>query len=128
MQNELYHHGVKGMKWGVRKAKESSGSKRSKTEDWSEDAKESHRLSRKKASQLSNSELKKVNERRNLEQQFRKLNPDTIAKGIKYIGSAAAITGTTIAVISNSKKLIETGKEMANAIAIAKKSMQSVHL
>lgn len=123
--NDLYHHGIKGMKWGVRKEHQSSGSKkkRSKMEDWSDDAKEANRINKKKVSQMSNAELQRLNNRKNLEQQYSRLNPSAISRGMKYVATAATVTGTAVTVICNSEKIIKIGKDVAEKIIAAKKAM-----
>ena len=119
---ELYHYGVKGMKWGIRKEHQSSDSrkKRSKMEDWSDDAKEANRISKKKVSQMSNAELQQLNNRKNLEQQYSRLNPSTISRGMKYVATAATITGTAITIINNSDKIIKIGKDVVQKIKASK--------
>ena len=119
---ELYHYGVKGMKWGIRKEHQSSDSrkKRSKMEDWSDDAKEANRISKKKVSQMSNAELQQLNNRKNLEQQYSRLNPSTISRGMKYVATAATITGTAITLINNSDKIIKIGKDVVQKIKASK--------
>ena len=110
--NELYHHGVKGQKWGVRNDKKrfSSGKKKNRQEDWSDDAKEASQIKKKRVSQMSNAELRKLNERQNLERQHSQLNPSAISKGIKYATTAAAITGTALTIYANSEKIIKLAK------------------
>lgn len=66
---ELAHAGVKGMKWGVRKDRRSS------------DSISTSALRKKGASGMSNSELKRVNERLNLERNFNKMNPTVFKTG-----------------------------------------------
>ena len=119
---ELYHHGVKGMKWGVRKEHQSSDSrkKRSKMEDWSDDAKEANRISNKKVSQMSNAELQQLNNRKTLEQQYSRLNPSAISRGMKFVATAATITGTAITLINNSDKIIKIGKDVVQKIKASK--------
>ena len=101
--DELYHWGIKGMKWGVRKDRKMS-----------EDAATAKALKKKKLDELSNAELKKLNERKNLEQQYKNLNPSTIKKGAKAVGSAAAVMGTAIAIYNNSHTIVKICKEVVN--------------
>jgi uncharacterized membrane protein len=65
----IEHHGVRGMRWGVRKAR--GGTKPSS------DYKKTAPLRKKKPHELTNKQLKSVNERANLEKNFRQLNPKT---------------------------------------------------
>ena len=114
MGNELYHYGVKGMKWGVRKdrSKSSGGSRRK--ESWSDDAREASTIKKKKVKQMSNSELKKLNERTRLEQEYSRLNPSAIQKGWKFVAGAAGVMGTALAVYNNSNQFVQIGKKFMN--------------
>ena len=119
IENELYHFGVKGMKWGVRKSRSSSSSskkKRSKTYGWSDDAKEAYRIKQKKVNQMSNAELKKLNERRNLERNYQQLNPNAIKKGIAIAGTTAAALGTMAALYNNGNQIINIGKKVVEGM------------
>lgn len=85
----LEHFGIKGMRWGVRRAR---GSRKS------EDYKESRRLKKKakvKTKALSNAELKKLNERLQLEQNYTNLKNQKYNRGMKVARDVLAI-GTTI--------------------------------
>ena len=118
-ENELYHFGVKGMKWGVRKYRSSSGSskkKHPKTDGWSDDAKEAYRIKQKKVNQMSNAELKKLNERRNLERNYQQLNPNAIKKGIAIAGTTAAALGTMAALYNNGNQIINIGKKVVEGM------------
>ena len=101
MDNELYHYGVLGMKWGVRRSRSKSSyiskkkrKKAASTKNMSADAKEAARLKKKSVSQMSNAELRKYNERKQLEQQYAKLNPSNIKRGIAIAGTVAGTLGT----------------------------------
>lgn len=110
--NELYHYGVLGMKWGVRRSRSSSSSSSKKTfKRMSDDAREVRDIKKKKVKQMSNAELRKVNERANLERTYKSLNKSSIEKGITFLGTAAAATGTVLTLYSNSEKLMKLGKK-----------------
>ena len=113
--NELYHYGVLGMKWGVRRDRSrSSGSRRKRS--MSDDAREASAIKKKKVSQMSNAELKKLNERSRLEQEYSRLNPGAVRKGWKFVAGAAGIMGTTLAVYNNSNQLVQIGKKAGSKI------------
>lgn len=101
--NELYHYGVPGMRWGVRK----------KTRNMSADAKEAQTLKKKKTYEMSNDELGKLNKRQQLEQQHKQLNPGKIAKGLLIAGAIAAALGTINKLYKSSKESAKIGKEVA---------------
>ena len=92
MDNELYHHGVKGMKWGVRKTpvRSSSGATRKrKSNTLSLFKKKTRNASVVKSSptqtksvkDMSDDELRRRIERVRLEQQYQQLNPKTVSRG-----------------------------------------------
>jgi hypothetical protein len=88
----LYHVGVLGMKWGRRKGKTTQSRPNS------EDHKESRSLKKNKVSTLSNAELRKLNDRLQLEKQYSALNPSKTQKGLNYVKSITA-AGTTLAAL-----------------------------
>ena len=120
--DELYHYGVPGMRWGVRKSEDklSRISSRSKKEKWSEDATEVAKIKTKKVSQMSNAELKKVNTRKDLEQNYHRLNPSAIKKGLAIAGATVAAMGTVAALYQNSEKLVNIGKKICSKQSKAK--------
>lgn len=120
--NYLQHHGIKGMKWGVRRFRTrdgkltAAGKKRYNQDDWSSDAKEASALRRKSVNQMSNAELRKYNERVRLEQEYSRLNPSKIKKGMAI---AAGVVGTltTINNLYNSgNNLIVNGQKVVNKL------------
>lgn len=115
MDNELIHWGVKGQKWGVRRYQNKDGSLtaagKARQKDWSDDAREADKIKRKNSlKRMSNQELKKLNERTRLEQEYSRLNPSTINKGFKYVSTVAVATTTALTLINNSDKFIQLGK------------------
>lgn len=125
MDNTLYHHGIKGQKWGVRRYQNKDGSltaagrkrlaKESK-DDWSEDAKTASEIRKKSLNQMTNSELRKLNERTQLEQNYRRLNPSSVSKGIAFAAAAAGVMGTAVNLYTNGDKVIKLGKTVGSKI------------
>lgn len=120
---ELYHWGVKGMKWGVRRYQNKDGSlkpagkkRRKDTSNWSEDAKEAARIKKKKVNEMSNAELQKLNNRQNLERQHAQLNPGAVRRGIAAVAATAAFMGTILKVYNNSDKMVAAGKRIADKV------------
>ena len=117
MDNELYHYGILGMRWGIRKSRSGSvGSKKtSKKRMASDDAKDAMSLKKKKVYEMSNAELRRLNDRQNLERTYRQNNKSKIAKGVAFVAGAAALMETGLKLYNNSSKLIKIGKAAANA-------------
>lgn len=126
MDNELYHYGVLGMKWGVRRSRRKSSyiskkkrKKAASTKNMSADAKELARLKKKSVSQMSNAELRKYNERAQLEQQYAKLNPSDIKRGIAIVGTVAGTLGTVVSLYNSGNQLVTAGKKVFNGVVKA---------
>lgn len=102
-QEFLAHYGVLGMRWGsrshrdkqariqtakkanleVRKAKRTKG--KGDPGDPSEDHTKASNLKKKPLSQMSNAEIRALNERLQLERQYRDLNRKETSKGEKFV-------------------------------------------
>lgn len=116
--NEVYlaHHGVKGMKWGVRRNRQSSGGRR-KTSTKSSQPKPKNDFSK-----LSNKELKEMAYRKQLENEYtyqlnrnKQLNsvpPSTRNEGKKIIQGLLVGGGT--ALVSTAANTV--GKELGKKI------------
>ena len=115
--NELYHYGVLGMKWGVRKSRGGGVSKtgrRGKTTKERppahEDYKKAH--SKKSVREMSDAELRSRINRLDMERRYQELNPSAKNRGRKYVNSIiktgttiATATGTALTIYSNADKI-----------------------
>jgi len=108
----LKHYGVLGMKWGVRRSHRKTSS----------DHDTIAALKKKRASELSDAELKMLTNRLQLEKQYRQLNPTTADKGKKIVGEVIGGPAKIVAkelVTSYIKR--DGAKILDAAIASAKK-------
>ena len=95
--NQLYHHGVLGMKWGVRKKGPSGVTKSAQAKHPpSDDYKTSRQLKARGTKALSTKELKELTTRMQLEQQYKTLNPNSYQQGMKFV-KGLTTAGTTVA-------------------------------
>lgn len=92
IDDELKHYGIKGMKWGVVRDRGANGRvKRSVSEDHVN----SRESAKRKHSEMSNAELKRLNERLQLEKTNRELQSRGALQKIK---AGTAVAGTILAV------------------------------
>lgn len=110
--DELYHHGILGMRWGHRKARVSKSKKRTKR--MSKDAYDAHKISKKKIHQLSNDELRRYNNRKNLENNYKKLNKKGIAKAAAIAAGVVAAAGAYNTLRSGGKHIISDGRSIVS--------------
>lgn len=112
---EFKHYGVKGQKWGVTRERGANGRVKRTT---SEDHDTSRKLKTKKQSEMSNAELKKVNERLQLERTNRELQSrgalQKIKTGTQVAGTILAV-GTTVTTAYNFVKS-PAGQAIINSI------------
>lgn len=120
----LAHYGILGMKWGVRRDVGSDG-RIKKNSKGSEEHKEAKALGKKGTKNMSNAELKKYNERMNLENQAKNLSKTSASKGkaavtkiLKTAGSTAATTIATSALTYAGKRMLaaKLGEEVVAAM------------
>lgn len=126
MDNELYHHGVLGMKWGVRKNKSSSRKKNRKSrkssvnniEPYNDDYIKTH--SKKSIKSMSDEEIRMRINRLNLEKQYNQLTKSEISKGkayvdksVKFLGTVAAVTTASVTIGKNLYKVSKTVSKLS---------------
>lgn len=81
--DELLHYGILGMKWGVRRTPEQLRRARGELKSESSSKQTSSKKSR-SLSDLSDDELKKKVQRLQLEEQYKRLNPERVSAGKKF--------------------------------------------
>lgn len=138
VEDFLEHHGVKGMKWGVRKERPSSvtvsvvgkqlkttgGYNNKTTKDAANAA-----ISRRKAQisgtrSLSDKQLKQLVNRMNLEKQYSQLNPSTVQKGHDFVKAGLALTATASSIYAFYQSPL--GKKIASNINKVASNRRSV--
>lgn len=122
----LRHHGVLGMHWGQHKAgtpaQIARAARQARRAEPHPDHVQRVELTRNKTHTLSTAELKKINDRLQTEQQYKKLNPSTLSRGKKVTLGVIAGIGTGITLYNNinspgGKKAIAAGKKAYIGIA-----------
>lgn len=114
----LMHYGIPGMKWGVRKAHKNnyfSKAAKKRRSSYSQDYKDVEKLRKKSYKQLSNSELKSLNKRLELESNYKRLNPNGIEKGkrmVSYGVGLLSLAGSVYAL--RNAPLTQLGKSIIN--------------
>lgn len=97
--NQLYHYGILGQKWGVRRyqnedgTRTSAGKKRDRRHGKSEDHMKSQSAKKKGPDGLSNDDLRKLNERLQLEENYKRLTADKMQKSESWVKKAMTNAG-----------------------------------
>lgn len=97
--DELYHWGIKGQKWGVRRYQNKDGSltPAGRKKYGSDDNRKVAEIRKKRISEMTNSELKDANYRLNLERQYKDLTRKK-SVGKKAVSAFIATAGTIVAI------------------------------
>jgi len=129
--DQLYHAGIPGMKWGIRRFQNPDGTRTkfgkkrdldsASKEENSEDFKKSREKMGKPISKLNNAELKSLNERLQLEKQYKVLTKKEMSPGKKFIVDLLADQGKKELKEFVAKQLKEvknkSGEKVAEAVA-----------
>lgn len=116
MDKELNHHGIKGMKWGVRRTDaqlaRARGSFTSKVTAAAAKKKSEQAAKKRTVKDMSDDELRQKLNRLRMEDEYRRLSSNDVAKGksfvekaIKTTATLAAVSGTAITVYNNYAKI-----------------------
>lgn len=104
MDNELYHHGIKGMRWGVRRyqnkdrTRTAAGKKRErKTLSADGKVRDARKKDLKNRRTLSDSDIKKRIDRLKMEKEFKNLTEEDISPGKRAVKQILSSAGTKVA-------------------------------
>lgn len=114
---ELYHYGVPGMRWGVRRAQKRVArvQRKGARKGWSDDAVEVAAIKTKKVRQMSNAELRRLNERNQLEVTNRDLKRKQ-NRGERAVQTFIKTAGTITAVAAAAGVYKKYGGEIMSRI------------
>lgn len=116
VEDFIKHHGVRGMKWGVR---------RSRTQvKTSSDFKKTASSRKRNPAELSNKQLQAVNKRFEMEKKYRDFNPSNFKKGqqfAKEVLTASAIIGGLVGIANtpHGRAFIKVGSQFVKNAAKA---------
>ncbi len=120
----LWHWGIKGMKWGVRRYQNADGSLTAEGKKRyispHEDYTRAH--TKKDVREMSDTELSARINRLQKEKQYNQLvvTPSTMQKAIKFAASTAAALGTMASLYNNASNVMRIGKNFVSSEEIRK--------
>lgn len=85
--NQLYHHGILGMKWGVRRFQNKDGSLTKAGKKRYGDDSDEKKPKKKSVKDMSDDELNKAIRRAQMEDQYKNLRPEKESTGKKFFGT-----------------------------------------
>lgn len=114
----LEHYGILGMRWGKRKASGSGGSSSGRTaaqKTISKDQAKLIELKKKKLSEMTDDDLRFLNNRLQMQAQYKKLNPDKIERGKMAVDRFIAGVGSLDKALKSVDTMITIGQRIAKA-------------
>lgn len=113
--NELYHYGILGMKWGVRRSRASSSFSSRKRAKRTIDPSYKKAHTKKKLKYMSDNELSEINKRLNMEKNYRDLTR-TKSRGKAAVDTFVSTAGTVTAIMGAYKTYKKYGSKLLNKI------------
>lgn len=112
----LEHSGKKGMKWGIRNSVKRLKN-RIKNHHYSKDYKQTKNLRRKSSKYLSNNQLRELNKRMELEQNYNRLSTTPLNRGFTIARNIIAISGTIASLYAmRNQRFVKDGVNLVNGI------------